>query len=119
MERRWDTLFDKNESSADIKDKINTERTSERWWEHCLEMDRNLKHSLMLCEWSLEIDKRLKSADLTEEQTTLMIRKEKCNHIKQDIQKWTNFTYYLDEQVGITTKDKNRSREAALIQKNE
>ena len=67
----------------------------------------------MLEDWTLEIDKRLKSADLTEEQSALMIKKEKCNHIKQDIQKLTNFTYYLDKQVGITTKGKNRSREAA------
>ena len=87
MEGRWDTLFalcDENKSSADSKDKINIEHTSERWWQHCLEVDRYLKHSLMLEDSFLEIDKKLKSADLTEEQTRLMIREEKCKRIKQE-----------------------------------
>ena len=36
---------------------------------------------------------------------------------RQEIQKWIDITHHLDEQVGISTEDKNCSRDMVLFHK--
>ena len=71
----------------------------------------------MSSEWSLKIDKRLKSADLTEEQSRLIIREERFNLLEHEgIKTRDDRTNILDEQEGMTVEDKNRIREMMLLQ---
>ena len=109
-----------SECSSDTDDDITTESTTEnkKWWERWLQTDRALVCGLILNEQFLEINKRLKSADLTEEQSRLFDKEEKCNILEHEsIMIRDDRTNILDKQEGMTVEVKNCIREMMLLLK--